>query len=59
MTVKGLARIETDEEIRQQVYNMMPEVEQTHDPARAGACLIVDIKSIQCLLSGEPISVAL
>jgi hypothetical protein len=38
---------------------MMPEVEQTHDPARAGACLIIDIKSIQCLLSGEPISVEL
>jgi hypothetical protein len=31
----------------------------THDPARTGACLIVDIKSIQCLLSGEPISVGL
>jgi len=59
MTIKGLAHIEADEEIRRQVYDMMPEVEQTHDPARAGACLIVDIKSIQCLLSGEPISVEL
>jgi hypothetical protein len=59
MTIKGLARIEADEEIRRQVYAMMPEVEQTHDPARAGACLIIDVKSIQCLLSGEPISVEL
>jgi Pyridoxamine 5'-phosphate oxidase len=59
MTIKGLAHIEPDEEIRGQVYDLMPEVEQTHDPARAGACLIIDIKSIQCLLSGAPITVEL
>lgn len=59
MTIKGLAHIEDDEETRRQVYEMMPEVEQTHDPARAGACLIIDIKAIQCLLSGAPISVEL
>ena len=59
MTIRGLAHIEADEETRRQVYDMMPEVEQTHDPARAGACLIVDVKSVQCLLSGEPISVEL
>lgn len=59
MTIKGLARIEPGEETRRQVYDMMPEVEQTHDPARTGACLVIDIKSIQCLLSGEPISVEL
>jgi hypothetical protein len=59
MTIKGQAHVEGDEKIRRQVYDMMPEVEQTHDPARAGACLIIDIKSIQCLLSGEPISVEL
>lgn len=59
MTIKGLAHIEADEDIRRQVYDMMPEVEQTHDPARAGACLIIDIKSVQCLLSGAPINVEL
>lgn len=59
MTIKGLAHIEANEEVRRQVYDMMPEVEQTHDPARTGACLIVDIKSIQGLLSGQPISVEL
>jgi hypothetical protein len=59
MTIKGLARIEADEETRRQVYDMMPEVEQTHDPARTGACLIIEVKSIQGLLSGQPISVEL
>jgi hypothetical protein len=59
MTIKSLAHIEADEEIRRQVYDMMPKVEQTHDPARTGACLIVDIKSIQSLLSGEPIRLEL
>jgi hypothetical protein len=57
--IKGLARIEADEEVRRQVYEMMPEVEQTHDPDRTGACLIIDVTSVQGLMSGAPVSVVL
>jgi hypothetical protein len=59
MTIKGLAHVEADEAVRREVYDLMPEVEQTHDPARAGACLIIDIKTIQGLLSSGPLSVEL
>jgi hypothetical protein len=59
LTIKGLAHVEADEAIRRQVYDLMPEVEQTHDPDRAGACLIIDIKTIQGLLSSGPVSVEL
>ena len=34
-------------------------VSEDSEPVLSLACLIVDIKSIQCLLSGEPISVEL
>jgi hypothetical protein len=59
VNIKGLAHIETDEEIRRQVYDMMPEVEQTHDPDRQGACLIIDIKSIKCSIASQSIQVEL
>jgi hypothetical protein len=59
LTIKGRAHVEADEETRRQVYDMMPEVEQTHDPARTGACLIIDVTSVQGLLSGQPVGIEL
>lgn len=59
VNIKGLAHIEVDEEIRQQVYDMMPEVEQTHDPERTGACLIIDIESLKCSIASQSIQVKL
>ena len=59
VNIRGLAHIETDEEIRRQVYDMMPEVEQTHDPERAGACLIIDILSIKATVASQSIQVNL
>jgi hypothetical protein len=53
VNIKGLAHIETDEEIRRRVYEMMPEVEQTHDPDRTGACLIIDIQSVKCQVASQ------
>jgi hypothetical protein len=59
VNIRGLAHIETGEEVRRQVYDMMPEVEQTHDPERTGACLIIDIKSIKCTIASQSIQVDL
>jgi hypothetical protein len=53
VNVAGLAHIETDPEIRRQVYEMMPEVEQTHDPDQTGACLIIDIQSVKCQVASQ------
>jgi hypothetical protein len=50
---QGFAHIETDEQIRRKVYDMMPEVEQRDDPDRAGACLIIDIKSIKSTVASQ------
>jgi hypothetical protein len=59
LNIKGLAHIETDEEIRRQVYAMMPEVEQTHDPDRTGACLIIDVTSAKCTVASQTTQVDL
>ena len=57
ITVKGLGRIETDEAIKQKVWEMSPEVEQMHTPQRQGACLIVDIKEIRGSTTSGPVNV--
>lgn len=59
LTIQGRAHVEADEQVRRRVYDLMPEVEQTHDPARAGACLIIDVTAVQGLLSGQPVSIGL
>jgi hypothetical protein len=59
VNIKGLAHIEAGEETRRKVYEMMPEVEQTHDPDRAGACLIIDIQSVKCTIATQSIQVQL
>jgi hypothetical protein len=43
LTFEGLAHFETDEEVRNRVFDLAPEVEQKHDPGRIGAALIIDI----------------
>lgn len=44
---KGKGRIVADEEVRRRVFDLSPEVEQTHDPDRKGVALIVDLQSVQ------------
>lgn len=44
---QGRGRIESDPEVRDRVYSMSPEVEQTHDPGRRGLALIIDIERLQ------------
>jgi len=56
LLMSGRARIETDEAVRRRVYEMIPEVEQNHDPARKGAAMIIELERIQGFSTGgEPI----
>jgi uncharacterized pyridoxamine 5'-phosphate oxidase family protein len=43
LTFEGRGHFETDEEVRNRVFELAPEVEQKHDPNRTGAALIIDI----------------
>jgi hypothetical protein len=45
--MQGRGHIETDQAVRDRVYDLSPEVEQTHDPARRGQALIIDIERLQ------------
>jgi hypothetical protein len=56
LVVKGLAHVDDGEDIRRRVYELTPEVEQTHDPARAGAALIIDVTQIS---GGTPLGAVL
>jgi len=47
IVVQGRGHVESDEETRRRLYDMTPEVEQMHDPARKGAALIIDIERLQ------------
>jgi hypothetical protein len=43
LTFQGRGHFETDEAVRNRVFDLAPEVEQKHDPGRIGAALIIDI----------------
>jgi hypothetical protein len=43
LAFEGRGHFETDEAIRNRVFDLSPEVEQKHDPGRTGAVLIIDI----------------
>jgi hypothetical protein len=48
LIVQGHAHVDTDPAVRERVFNLIPEVEQNHDPgAVKGAALIIDIDRIQ------------
>ena len=45
--VQGKARIAEDAETRRRVFEMSPEVEQTHDPDRHGVPVVIEVKRLQ------------
>jgi hypothetical protein len=47
LIIKGIGRIEDDPAIRDEIFELTPEVEQMHDPDRNGAALIVDVTSVR------------
>jgi hypothetical protein len=52
LNVRGRARITLDEEVCRRAFELAPEVEQNHDPDRAGAALIIDVIEIR---GGTPV----
>jgi general stress protein 26 len=42
----GRARVVDDEDVRDAVFRASPEVEQDHDPERAGVAVLVDLDSV-------------
>jgi hypothetical protein len=47
LIIQGRAHVESDETVRNRVFELAPEVEQNHDPGRKGAALIIDVTSLQ------------
>ncbi len=46
LVIRGRGRIAADETTRQAVFQRVPEVEQTHDLARRGAALLIQVERI-------------
>jgi hypothetical protein len=55
---QGVGHVETDAAVRERVYNLAPEVEQNHDPARRGAALVIDIHQLQGTTVRGPVKLA-
>jgi hypothetical protein len=47
LVIKGNGRIENDPAVRDEVFELTPEVEQMHDPDRNGAALIIDLTEVR------------
>lgn len=47
LTIRGRGKLVDDPEIRREIFDLSPEVEQRHDPAMAGAAVIVDVSRVQ------------
>ncbi len=47
VTFMGRARIAEDEETRRRVFELCPEVEQTHDTQRHGVAVVIDVTRMQ------------
>jgi hypothetical protein len=50
--VQGKAHIAEDEETRRKVFELSPEVEQTHDPDRHGVPVVIDVVRLQAGAGG-------
>ncbi|MQA83621.1 MAG: hypothetical protein GEV03_03050 [Streptosporangiales bacterium] len=46
LTISGTGRIVTDEDTREAVFWLSPEVEQNHDPSREGTAVVIDIDEV-------------
>jgi hypothetical protein len=52
---RGRGHVETDQAIRDRVFESTPEVEQHHDTERKGAALLIDVLSLQGTSTRGPI----
>lgn len=46
LTFEGRGHFEADPDVRERIFDLMPEVEQKHDPGHTGACLLIDIERV-------------
>ncbi|MGH2366161.1 MAG: hypothetical protein ACRDGF_05540 [Chloroflexota bacterium] len=46
LTFQGVAHFDTSDDVRNRVFDLMPEVEQAHDWGRTGAALIIDLERV-------------
>lgn len=44
--LQGLARIEADEAVREEVFLGIPKAEKDHDPSRGGVAVLIDLERI-------------
>jgi hypothetical protein len=58
LLIEGRGRIDNSEATRELVWEMTPEGEQNHDPARKGAPLIVDVDKMTGYVGGETVRMA-
>jgi uncharacterized pyridoxamine 5'-phosphate oxidase family protein len=47
LTIKGTAAVDDSAEVRARVFNLIPEVEQTHDTKQEGKALIIDVEELR------------
>lgn len=47
LTIKGTAAVDDRAEVRERVFNLIPEVEQTHDTKREGKALIIEVEELR------------
>jgi hypothetical protein len=59
LTIQGRGKLVEDPKIRRQIFDLLPEVEQRHDPAMAGAAVLVDVVRIHGTSPKGPVSVAI
>jgi hypothetical protein len=55
MSFQGIGRVETDEKIRNAVFDSMPQIEKDHDEPRKGACMVVDLESVNGATFAGPV----
>jgi hypothetical protein len=55
---QGDGRVEKDEAVRNQVFELMPQIEKDHDEPRRGACVVIDLKSVSGATLSGPVRMA-
>jgi hypothetical protein len=55
---QGTARVETDEKVRNQVFDLMPQIEKDHDEPRRGACIVIDLDTVNGATFEGPVRMA-
>ena len=55
---QGDGRVESDESVRNKVFEMMPQIEKDHDEPRRGACVVIDLKAVSGATFSGPVRMA-